>query len=167
MSTAFIVSFAGLNRPNLLQQLAHFTHEHEGKWLSSKVNYLDGHIAANIKVDVPKAQVDAVKSEFANQEGLVVQITDVDTSSTAPAESLKISFHSNDRYGLVHDITNTIDKQSAELVHMDSSRIQVESLGTNVFVAKLVVNVPQGQSSENLMNELRAIDEHVVVDLED
>lgn len=167
MSAAFIVSFAGASSPNLLQQLAQFTHEHEGKWLSSKVNYLDGYIAGNIKVDVPKQHVDAVKQQFANQDGLVVQITDVDLEASAPSESLKISFHSNDRYGLVHDITNAIDKQSADLVHMDSSRIQVESLGTNVFVAKMTVNVPQGQSSEALLTELRGIEDHAVVDVED
>ncbi|GGA73875.1 hypothetical protein GCM10011369_14610 [Neiella marina] len=166
MSAAFIVSFAGPDRANLLKQLAQFTHEHDGKWLSSKVNYLDGHVAGNIKVTAPQNQLDTIKQEFARQQGLVVQIDDV-VAKDGPAQVVKLSFHSNDRSGLVHDITSVIDQQDAELAHMDSARIQVESLGTNVFVAKLVVNMPQGQAAEDLLAALRALDEHVVVDLED
>ena len=68
MNVSFMVSFAGLDRANLLTDLAQFTHDNEGKWLSSKVSYLEGHVAANIKVSLPAEKARIVKAKLAKHK---------------------------------------------------------------------------------------------------
>lgn len=163
MNVSFIVSFAGPDSANLLQNLAKFTHDHDGRWLSSKVNYLEGHIAANIKVSLPQDNARIVKAHFMAQPDIVIKIDDIDSSYYQPQCTRKLNIKANDRPGLVCDITHLIHELGAEIVHIEAHRLQVQPIGENVFMADVVVNLPEELSLERVISDLKNIDEHLMV----
>ena len=65
MNRIFIVSFTGNATPQTIKQLASITHDHGGKWLVSKVNFLEELVAGVIKVEIPQENEDLVKDAFA------------------------------------------------------------------------------------------------------
>lgn len=54
MNTVFIVNFVGQASPATIKQLAAVTHENDGKWLISKVNFIEDQVAGVIKVELPE-----------------------------------------------------------------------------------------------------------------
>lgn len=167
MSVAFIVSLAGVDRPNLIQELAEHTHELEGKWINSRVNYLDGHIAANIKIEAPAENKTAIVDYFSKQEKITSYIEDLELGDTIPAETVALSIKATDRSGLVADITNIINQRKTELVHMENHRFSVQPLGTNVFTADLTVRIQQDDHIEDLIQKLKTIGSNIIITVEE
>lgn len=167
MNVSFMVSFAGLDRANLLTDLAQFTHDNEGKWLSSKVSYLEGHVAANIKVSLPAEKARIVKANFIAQKDLAVKIDDISTEYIMPNKPIKFTIKANDRSGLVSEITHLIQESGAEILHIENHRLQVQPIGRTVFISELVLNIPEEADVEILFSEIKTIDESIHINKEE
>lgn len=167
MNIAFIVSLAGVDRPNLIQDLAKFTDQKQGKWINSRVNYLDGHIAANIKVEAPAENKAAIIDYFTNQEKITCYIEDIDLTEKSENSTIALTIKSTDRSGLVSDITHIINEQKAELVHIENHRFTVQPLGHNVFVADVKVKIESDSTVEELIEELKTITDDIIITVEE
>ncbi|MGU3842625.1 ACT domain-containing protein, partial [Vibrio diabolicus] len=66
MNTVFIVNFVGQASPATIKELAAITHENGGKWLISKVNFIEDQVAGVIKVELPRENADIVKEAFSS-----------------------------------------------------------------------------------------------------
>ncbi|GAM63422.1 glycine cleavage system regulatory protein [Vibrio ishigakensis] len=64
MKTSFIVNFIGTASPSTIKRLSAITHENGGKWLISKVNFIDNQVAGVIKVEMPEVNADVVKKRL-------------------------------------------------------------------------------------------------------
>lgn len=154
MTVSFIVSFAGLDSPNLLQNLARYTHENEGVWENSKFSYLEGHVAANIKVSIAEEKAIELKAHFMSQPGVVTKIVEYYGECPTPKTPTKLTIKANDRPGLVTATTAIIHQQKAELLHIETHRLEKN----NLFIADLVVNVPEGSAIEELISAIKTLD---------
>lgn len=81
MNTVFIVNFVGQASPATIKQLAAVTHENGGKWLISKVNFIEDQVAGVIKVELPEENADTVKEAFSACQTLVVKFVDSEPHS--------------------------------------------------------------------------------------
>lgn len=68
MNSTFIVNFVGKATPATIKQLAAITHENGGKWLISKVNFIEDQVAAVIKVELPEEKAEYVKEAFRSHD---------------------------------------------------------------------------------------------------
>lgn len=163
MTVSFIVSFAGLDSPNLLQSLAKYTHEQDGVWENSKFSYLEGHVAANIKVSIAEEKAIDLKAHFMAQPGLVTKIVEYYGKCPSPKTPTKLNIKTKDRPGLVTAMTAIIHQQNSELLHIETHRVEVQPLGDNVFIADLVVNIPEGSLIEDLISEIKTLDDDMII----
>ena len=166
MNVAFIVSLAGPDSSNLIANLAKFTHDNGGKWLNSKISYLEGHIAANIKVEAPEENKTAIINYFTDQEKITCYIEDINLSEQTESKLVCLSIKATDRSGLVADITNIVNENKAELVHIDNHRFAVAPVGHNVFTADLSVKVDDESVVEDLIANLNTISDDIIVTVE-
>ncbi|MEI6893453.1 MAG: ACT domain-containing protein [Colwellia sp.] len=163
MTVSFIVSFAGMDSPNLLQGLAKYTHELDGVWVNSKFSYLEGHVAANIKVSIANEKAIELKAHFMAQPGLVTKIVEYYGQCPTPKTPTKLNVKAKDRPGLVTAMTAIIKQQDAELLHIETHRLEVQPLGDNIFIADLVVNIPEGSTTEDLISALETLDDSIKI----
>ena len=167
MNVAFIISLAGVDRPNLIQELAKYTDEKQGKWINSRVNYLDSHIAANIKVEAPEENKAAIINYFTTQEKITCYIEDINLAEQTPSKTVCLSIKSTDRSGLVADITHIVNQQKTQLVKIDNHRFSVQPLGHNVFTAELSVKIDEDSAVEDLIAKLKTISDDIIVNIEE
>lgn len=163
MNVAFMVSFAGPDSSNLLANLAKFTHDYDGKWLSSKISYLEGHIAANIKVSLPKKNARIVKANFIAQHNLSIKIDDISLDDQTPNTAVKICLKANDRSGLVFDISHLIQEFGADILNMETHRLQVQAVGGMVFISNVDISIPEALDIKLLISELKTLDDSIVI----
>ncbi|KOO03521.1 glycine cleavage system protein R [Vibrio nereis] len=169
MNSTFIVNFVGRATPNTIKQLAAITHENGGKWLISKVNFIEDQVAAVIKVEVPVQNADLVKDAFQDQQGLVVQIIDSQAHNYNTDTIYQLRLDSNDRAGIVNEITHILDGQGVSILDMDCQRVFIAGGGgvsSSLFTANMAIRLPAEVDIDDIANELESLSEDTKVMVE-
>ncbi|MCL9775880.1 glycine cleavage system protein R [Vibrio methylphosphonaticus] len=168
-STTFIVSFVGQASPTTIKNLAAITHENGGKWLVSKVNFLEDHVAAVIKVELPSENQRIVKQAFEDHSNLTVQITDTERHTHDQETIYHLRLDASDRAGIVNEITQYLDAQDVRILDMDCQRVFLAGGGgisSSLFTANIALKIPQAMKIADIANELEALSEDTRVILE-
>lgn len=169
MTCTFIVSFVGKATPATIKALSAVTNDNKGKWLISKVNFIESEVAAVIKVEVPKENADVVKQAFRSYDDLLVNIVDVDDHVELEDAIHQIRIDANDRYGVVNEITHVLDDQDVQILDMDCQRVFIAGGGgvsSSLFTANLAIRLPVERKIKDIASELEALSEDTRVIIE-
>ena len=171
MDSCFIMSVTGPFTPDIINQLAHHSRNQGATWNTSKVIRLDNQFTALMKVSIAsqeEAQLRvSLKASFGQLHFSFNASVDAcaeasqSTLEQAPlALSTPMEFELDcaDRSGLTHDIHRLLETLAIHVEHFESYRLPVVILGRNVYRAKLVLRLPESQSTENIVSELEAIE---------
>ncbi|USD36521.1 MULTISPECIES: glycine cleavage system protein R [Ferrimonas] len=156
MKIRTIATVTGADRSGLLKQLAGFTHELEGKWLSSKVIHLAGQTAILLEIELPEHNLDALQRQFSAHPDITSQFTPPASRNDARF-TLALQVDADDRAGLIHDITGAIHEMDINIVNFDSLRLTAADLGRTVFTATLELSAPTQIESKVLVEKLEAL----------
>jgi len=162
MHTAFIVNFIGTASPSTIKRLAAITHENGGKWLISKVNFIDNQVAGVIKIDLPAENAPTVKEAFNQTDHLVSQFTECESSLHDKEAIYTLRVDATDRAGIVNEITSVLDVQGISILDMDCHRVFIAGGGgisSSVFTAELAMQLPVELAIEDVRKELEALSE--------
>ena len=165
MNSVFVVSFAGKDRPGVIQQIAETTDELGGKWLQSKVIRLEGRISAIIKIDIPARSVDQLKDFINSINDMNVTYSDPQPEA-ASGTVARLRIDAKDRPGIVNDISRLLVGQSMRPHNFESSRIGVVNLGC-MFTANFEVELPEGVAPADVVAQLQALSDEFVVSVTD
>ncbi len=169
MNSTFIVNFVGKATPATIKQLAAVTHENGGKWLISKVNFIEDRVAAVIKIELPADNASTVKQAFQTYPGLLVEITDADPHVHKSDAVYQVRLDANDRAGIVNEITHLLDSQGISILDMDCQRVFIAGGGcisSSLFTANVAMRLPVNIEIDDVINELEALSEDTRVTLE-
>lgn len=169
MNSTFIVNFVGKATPATIKQLAAITHENDGKWLISKVNFIEDQVAAVVKVELPEKNEQLVKDAFTSHPDLLVQITDSDQHQHDIDTIYQLRLDSNDRAGIVNEITHVLDGQGINILDMDCQRVFIAGGGgvsSSLFTASLSIRIPKQVDIKDVANELESLSEDTRVMVE-
>lgn len=169
MNTTFIVNFVGKATPATIKQLAAITHENDGKWLISKVNFIDDQVAAVIKVELPGDNEQFVKDAFNSHPDLLVQFSNSDQQAHDVDALYQLRIDANDRAGIVNEITHALDGQGISILDMDCQRVFIAGGGgvsSSLFTANLSIRLPKEININDVANELESMSEDTRVMLE-
>lgn len=170
MTTTFIANFVGKASPSTIKKLAAITHENGGKWLISKVNFIEDQVAAVIKVELPKENAAVVKKAFSEQPELLVQIVDSSIDKFNADTIFHIRLDSNDRAGIVNEITHLLDDQGIDIMDMDCQRVFIAGGGgvsSSLFSAEVTLRLPANVQISDVAKELESLSEDTRVIIQD
>lgn len=162
MNTAFIVNFIGHATPATIKHLSAITHENQGKWLISKVNFIEEHVAAVIKVEVPEDNEQVVKQAFLDCDGITVQFYEADSKAHDPDKIYNIKIDANDRAGIVNEITHILDGQDVHILDLDCQRVFIAGGGgvsSGLFTSTAAIRIPADITISDVIQELESLSE--------
>ncbi|EGU60240.1 glycine cleavage system regulatory protein [Vibrio nigripulchritudo ATCC 27043] len=169
MYTTFIVSFVGTATPTTIKKLASITHDNGGKWLLSKVNFIEHQVAAVIKIELPSENEDTVKDAFAQTPDLLVQFSNANDLSNEKDTIHQLRLDANDRAGIVNEISHVLDGQGVSILDMDCQRVFIAGGGgvsSSLFSSTIAVKIPKEANIKDIINELESLSEDTRVVLE-
>jgi glycine cleavage system regulatory protein len=169
MNRIFIVSFTGNATPQTIKQLASITHDHGGKWLVSKVNFLEELVAGVIKVEIPQENEDLVKDAFCDHEGLLVKFSKAKNHIQNAESIYKLRLDSADRAGIINEISHALDRQNIYILDMDCQRVFVAGGGgvsSSLFTANMTVKVPEDVIIDDVVKDLETLSNGIRVIVE-
>ncbi len=169
MNCTFIVNFVGTATATTIKELAAITNENQGKWLISKVNFIESQVAAIIKIEVPTGNAEVVKAAFHSHPDLLVHITDCDNQTGLQEIIYQIRVDANDRFGIVNEITHLLDGQGISILDMDCQRVFLATGGgvsSSLFSSTMTLKLPSEIRIEDVIKELEALSEDTRVMLD-
>ncbi|USD66370.1 ACT domain-containing protein [Vibrio sp. SCSIO 43136] len=169
MNTTFIVNFVGQASPSTIKQLAAVTHENGGKWLISKVNFIEQQVAAVIKIELPSENEDTVKEAFSSIPDLTVQFAAADDSTHDRESIVNIRVDANDRAGIVNEITHVLDGQGVNILDMDCQRVFIAGGGgvsSSLFSSTIAMRLPAHLELDDVADEIESLSEDTKVVIE-
>ncbi len=169
MNTTFIVNFVGKASPSTIKQLAAVTHENEGKWLISKVNFIEHQVAAVIKIELPQENEQTVKDAFSSNPDLMVQFAKADSSDHDKNSIYHLRVDANDRAGIVNEITHVLDGQGVNILDMDCHRVFIAGGGgvsSSLFSSTIALRLPAQTGIKDITDELESLSEDTRVIIE-
>jgi glycine cleavage system regulatory protein len=167
MDSCFIMSVTGPFTPDIINQLAHHSRNQGATWNTSKVIRLDNQFTALMQVSI--ASIDEARLTSSLLEAfpqLQLSVSACAGTNQAALEQAPLTLSAPmefeldcaDRAGLTHDIHRLLETLSIHVEHFESYRLPVVILGRNVYRAKLVLRLPETQSSQSVVNELEALE---------
>ena len=165
MNVTFAVTITGPETKGMLKKLAEITHSHSARWLHSRTIHLAGRVACLLEVIVPEEQHQSLENEFTGLEGFHVECHSLDNRESVEEKPLNISFDANDRPGLVSAIAHTLENLGIRIDHIDSHRMSVTGLGTNVFTAQIKAYYPEQSDLELMTSELEKLSDNALVEI--
>ncbi|AUI86365.1 transcriptional regulator [Vibrio azureus] len=162
MKHVFIVNFLGKASSTTIKHLAAITHNNDGKWLISKVNFIDDQVAGVIKIELPEENVSVVKEAFFACQDLIVKF--VESQSPIEREDMvfKVRLDAGDRAGIVNEVTSILDSQAISILDMDCQRVFIANgvgVSASLFSAAMALKLPSELNIEDIANELESLSE--------
>ena len=161
MTKIFIINFAGQASPAMINQLAKTTHDHDGKWLITKISYLDNQVSGLIKISIPDDNVETVKQAFRDQPDLCVYFADSSINEQDEDENIyNLRIDADDRNGIMKDISNTLEAEHGQILDIESNRVFLaDSIGgsSSMFSSHLTVKLPTATNVHDVISELETM----------
>ena len=93
----------------------------------------------------------------------VTKIVEYYGQCPTPQTPTKLNIKAKDKPGLVTATTAIIHQQDAELLHIETHRLDMPDNEDNMFIADLVVNIPEGSKVEDLITAIKTLDTTMVI----
>lgn len=166
MKKLFITTVIGPITPGVIKSLAEVTRSFAGEWLTSKVIKVDGHFSAMMKVTIaPEAEAE-LKAKFESEfTALRFFFDDVVTAAETVSTALHLTLDCGDRAGLTRDIVDVLSNLDLVIEHMEFNRVHVSTIGQTVFSSTLNLAVPEGISTESVVELLEGVSEDARVSI--
>ena len=169
MTTAYIVTFIGDDRPGLVEQLSSVIESNGGNWHESRLSQLGGKFAGLLLVSLPADKGPTLESSLRGlaDSGISVRVTPtVARSATGGGTSVKLNAMGPDRPGIVREITGTLASLQVNVINMDSEVSSAPMSGEQLFHTRIDADIPEGLSLDALSDALDDVANQLTLEIE-
>lgn len=167
MTACLIVSAMADDRPGLVESLSGAIKDNKGNWLESRMAHMAGKFAGIVRIQVPAAHVEEMKSALngLTQQGWTISIEDINEQAASEGgQTLSVSIVGNDRPGIVQDVSAVFAAQGVNVLelntHYESAAMSAEPL----FKAVAKVVMPADIDADDLIDKLENISNDLMVE---
>lgn len=168
MKTSMILTLLGPDHPGLVSAVAARARAAEGNWLESRMTQLAGQFAGVVLLEVDAAAADALETALRGleAEGLQMHIQRGHESQAAPRHHVTLDLVGHDHPGIVQDITAVLSRHEVDVESLDTACEPASMTGEPMFRAQARLGIPAGLDLHTLHDDLEAIANELMVDLE-
>ncbi len=169
MSSSYIITFIGDDRPGLVEQLSRVIEDNQGNWHESRLSQLGGKFAGLILVTLPGDDGTTLEEQLRgiSASGLSVRVTpSIEGFSFDVATTVTLTVIGPDRLGIVREISRALASHQVNVVEMDSEVSSAPMSGEMLFKARIDAEIPQSLDLDVLADTLDDIANQMTLDIE-
>lgn len=168
MTTNFVLTVIGDDKPGLVGSLSQIIANNSGNWLESSMSQLAGKFAGILLVSVADKNADRLIEEL---NGLSSQLTLViEKAEGAIAEvtsqTVQMNLVGNDRPGIVREISSALSNMSVNVEQLNTECVPAPMSGAALFKTKASLKVPTDLALEELQSKLEQLADDLIVEIE-
>lgn len=168
MNNLLVLTVIAKDRPGVVDTLASTIKQHNGNWLESSMSRLAGKFAGILLIDIADDHRDDLISALTDLEdsGLRIAIESATTFNKNDGHYTVITVTSNDRPGIVGEITRILAAQSINVEELSTHCDNAAMSGEALFHLKARLRLPAGLSQEDLQVSLEDLSDDLIVEFE-
>mgnify|MGYP001456465422 FL=1 len=166
MAESLVITFVGVDRPGIVQDLTAMVHGQQGNWLESKMSRMAGKFAGIALIEVSRERLDALKEELQGipDVSVIVEMTDTQDSD-AGMLSYQLNIVGLDRQGILQEVTNELSRKNINVIELETRVNSAPMSGDKMFHADASVLVPSSVDLIDLHDRLDAVTDDLGVDI--
>ncbi|WP_372767538.1 glycine cleavage system protein R [Pseudoalteromonas sp.] len=161
-----VLTIIGPDRSGLVDELSSAVLANHGNWLASNLSHLCGHFAGILQLEVAEEHLSELESAIHAIPDLEVKIEAGKEEVTDSNQLLNFIITSNDRPGIVQELSSVLRHKGASIVHFTSKQQSAPNWGVPLFNAEARVELPSGLSKDDVIEALESITSDLIVDIE-
>ena len=166
MAESLVITFVGVDRPGIVQDLTAMVHGQQGNWLESKMSRMAGKFAGIALIEVSRERLDALKEELQGipDVSVIVEMTDTQDSD-AGMLSYQLNIVGLDRQGILQEVTNELSRKNINVIELETWVNSAPMSGDKMFHADASVLVPSSVDLIDVHDRLDAVADDLGVDI--
>ena len=161
-----MITFVGVDRPGIVQELTALVREHEGNWLESKMTRMAGKFAGVAMVEIRTEALEGLTTAFQDiPEMSVMCESSGRQGSDAGALGYQLNIVGLDRLGILQEVTKELSVKQINVIDLDTRVAAAPMSGDKMFYADASVLVPSSVDLVNLHERLDVIADDLGVDI--
>lgn len=168
MNESLVLALIGPNTTGIVHRVAGIATAHAANWLSARMMNLAGQFAGIIYLELPQANVEALKSALREVErnGMRVLVTGGDAALAGSAtDQLRLELVGSDHRGIVRDISGVLAELGVSIESLVTDRVSGAHSGDLLFRASAQLRVPADVATAKLRTALEALAQDLMVDV--
>ena len=163
--TSLVLTFAGPDRPGLVNMIAEKISAAGGSWLESRLARLAGEFAGIVLIRVEEAQRPHLAACLRELDGLSVTVTPSGGGGMAERSALTLELVGHDRPGIVRDVTQALTRLGVNIEEFSSAIESAPFTGEELFRAVLTLGLPASITAEAVRHSLEDLAQEIMVDV--
>jgi len=167
VTSSYIITFIGDDRPGLVEDLAQVIADEGGNWLESRLSQLAGKFAGIIRVSLDDKNAQTFQSalEDLTRKGLSVRVHPADGETASSGRVVVLTAIGPDRPGIVREISAALAARQLNVVEMDSRVSSAPMTAEQLFEAIVHLELPVEASLDELSDTLDQIANSMTLDI--
>lgn len=163
-----VLTVLGDDRPGLVGQLSSLISHYGGNWLESSMAQLAGKFAGIVRIDVPAAEAQTLRTELEGLRDLKITC-DLATSPAAETPErnrrLKLSLVGHDRPGIVREVSAVLARFTVNVERLDTRVASAPMSADPLFHADAELTATSSLDTTALTQELERLSNDLMVDI--
>mgnify|MGYP003482811217 FL=1 len=163
--TFLVLTVIGDDRPGLVGELSAAIAAHQGNWLESSMSHLAGKFAGIVKVAVPAAQAEALKTALGKLAALKVTAESSAEKSVPAGRRLKLALVGHDRIGIVREVAQILAKHAVNVEKLETHTASAPMSAETLFHCEADLAAAAAFATRALEAELEKLSDDLMVDI--
>ena len=168
MHALWVVTFAGPDRPGIVESISSLIARAGGNWEASRMARLAGRFTGVLQIRLPVDRENEVVAALRALSGTGLEVMVERGRSEEPRpdlRTLRIDLTGDDRPGIVHDVSRILSARGVNIEELTTQVIAAPMSGGLLFQAVAEIRCPREVDLDELLAALEQLADDLVVDL--
>ena len=167
MQHQYIISYIGVDRPGLVDQISQIIHQAGGSWLSSHSANLSGMFSGMVQVALSENNAEELKDSLAKIESdsLQISVTRIEGQVATSNSHLEIRVMGADRTGIVQEFSSALSNLGVNLEELETDVSPAPMSSEMSFTAVAKVSLPESLNIDRIRESLESLSDDLIVEI--
>ena len=163
----YIISYIGVDRPGLVDQISKIIHSVGGSWQSSRSANLAGMFSGMVHVSIEQeSQKELTRGiEQLQSGGLEIRVHPIGELSAAASSLFEVKAVGADRTGIVSELSSLLSSLNVNLEELETEVYPAPMSGEPTFSALARISIPKELDPEEIKDALEELSDDLMVEL--
>lgn len=169
MAIEMVLTAIAEDRPGLVEALAEVIADNDGNWIDSEMARLGGEFAGILRISVPEANIEDLKTGFKglSEQGIAITVRrDVAPPMVIGGRHAQIGLTGQDHSGIVLEATRVLSEHNVNVDHLHTAVFKGSMTGEPMFSAQMEVVLPGDLDIDTLRDAMEDIAHDLMVEID-
>lgn len=167
MQHQYIISYIGVDRPGLVDQISQIIHQAGGSWLSSRSANLSGMFSGMVQVALSESDAAGLEKALAEVEAdaLKISLTRIEGQVAKTNSHLEIRVTGSDRTGIVKEFSSALSGLGVNVEELETDVSPAPMSSEQMFTAVAEVSLPESLNIDRIRESLEGLSDDLIVEI--